>query len=141
MVYRNVLVASITGYVLLGVDFLQDEVDGPVDIFFSYFLLYNTTSNTRKVHAVDHCIVQEMSEIGIDVCVERTELYGAADVLIEHPEKTSELRSLVIASCIVNLTDNATVKIRVMNPNVDRISMKQDIFMGLAQRFIQRELK
>ena len=149
MVDRNVLVASITEDVLLGADFLQDEEDGPVDIFFSQgkmrwkglelpFLPYNTPANTRKVHAADHYIVPAMSEMIMDVYVERTELNEAGDVLIEPHERTSELRSLVIANCIVNLADNATVKIRVMNPNIDEISIKQDTVLGLAHRSIKQ---
>ena len=149
MVHRNVLVASITEDVLLGADFLQDEEDGPVDIFFSQgkmrwkglelpFLPYNTPANTRKVHSADHYIVPAMSEMIMDVYVERTELNEAGDVLIEPHERTSELRSLVIANCIVNLADNATVKIRVMNTNIDEISIKQDTVLGLAHRSIQQ---
>ena len=128
--------ADISDDVLLGADVIQYGSKGPADLILSEermvlhdvsvpLLLFGIPDKTRKAYAADHYVVPSMSEMVVDVYVDRDK-YEAADkiVLIEPaPQVTDSLR-LVMAHCLVNVADNTTVKVRVLNPYSDQVSIK-----------------
>ena len=142
---REWTVANITDDVLLGADILQNDSFGPANLLLSDhkmvwkgtsipLLVYSTPqSPTRKVYAADHYIIPPMSEMVIDVYVDcNSGEEGDGSVLTEPAPQVAETMRLAMALCLVNVKDNTSVKVRVINPYPDPTSVKQDTVLGSA---------
>ena len=145
---KQLIVADITDEVLLGSDILQKDPSGPADILLSENrMILKDTSITlhqvglptpiRRVTAADHYIIPGMSEVVIDVFVERSHVKNHDEsedthLLIEPTTEFTEKYSLAVAPTLVDATSSTTVKTRVMNPFCEPVSIKQDTVIGHA---------
>ena len=137
-------VANISDDALLGADVIQNGSKGPADLLLSEqrmvlngasipLMLFGIPDKTRKAYAADHYIVPPMCEMVLDVYVDRGENeQGDKNIMIEPAPQIGESIRLVMASCLVNVADNTTVKVRVLNPTKDPVSIKQDAVLGHA---------
>ena len=142
---RELVVADIEDDVLLGADIVLRDKDGPADLILSEGNMVfkgtkikleqvPTPQRIRKAYAADHYIVPGMSEAIVDVFVDKEENeQGDTTILIEGAPYFVEKHNLVVAPCLVDASGHATVKVRVMNPFMHPISVKQDTVVGHMQ--------
>ena len=99
-------------------------------------MLFGTTDSTRKAYAADHYVVPAMNEMVLDVYVDR-DCGEEKDecVLIEPVPQAVDTLKLVMASCLVNVADNTTVKVKVMNTYSEPMPIKQDTVLGSVQPY------
>lgn len=137
-------VANISDDVLLGADIIQNGIKGPADLILSEermvlhetsipLMLLGIPEKIRKAYAADHYVIPPLTEMILDVYVDRS-YHETSDktLMIEPTSQVNETLRLIMANSLINLTDNTTVKIRVMNPYETPASIKQDMVMGYA---------
>lgn len=144
-IVRSATVAAITDDVLLGADILLKDAAGPADIILSEermsllgksipLLLFGVPGKVRKAYAADHFVIPGMSEAVIDVYVDRdSRESNDKNVVIEPIPQLAEKAQVTMAACLVNVADNATVQVRVLNPLKHDASIKQDTVLGYAE--------
>ena len=144
-----VTVADIEDDVLLGADILMGDPSGPADILLSEgrMVLRDTSVPlenigipccARKVVAADNYVIPGMSETIIDVFVNGArDTFSAGDILVEASPTFAEDHALVLAPCLVDSANNATVKVRVLNPFNDPVSIRQDTVIGQADNITE----
>ena len=142
---RELAVAEIEDDILLGADIIQQDVDGPADLILSENIMKLRgvpitleqvgVSRVRRVRAADHYVIPGMSEMLVDVFVDPAHSKRDDDtfVLIEPTPNFSDTYSLVLASSLVDVENNTTVKARIMNPFTEPKSIKQDAVIGNAE--------
>ncbi len=98
-------------------------------------------SRVRKVKSADHHIIPGMSEAVVDVFVDRWEDDSESNNLLVEPiRELAASYSAVMAPSLVDATQNCTVKIRIMNPTLNPISLKQDQVLGHADPIAEEVL-
>ena len=99
-------------------------------------LLFGTKESIRKTYPADHYVVPAMSEMVLDVFVDRDCGEERNEcVMIEPVPHAVDTLKLVTASCLVNVADNTTGKVRVMNTYGEPMSIKQDTVLGSVQPY------
>ena len=145
-IYKRLIVADIEDEVLLGADILLGDPSGPADLLMSEgrmilkgvsipVMRVGIVNRVRKVYAADHYVIPEMSEAILDVFVEifdDVKNVEQQNMLIEGTSTLVEDHSLILAPSLVDVANNATVKVRVLNPSNESISIKQDTVVGHA---------
>ena len=145
------MIAEIKDDVLLGMDVLKGSKGEPADIILSEGKIvldgfnidrkHYSDNILRKVTSADHYIVQGYTEQIIDAFVERYEMdefRNNSDMIIEPTKAFQEKHPLSMASSVVNINKAPTVKVRLINPFRDDVSIKQDTVIGVAE-FITTE--
>lgn len=80
-------------------------------------VLVDPLGAVRRACAADHYVLPPMSEALIDVYVDRSgDEQVDQTVLIEPVPQVTDTFGLAMASCVVNVADNTTAKIRLLNP-------------------------
>lgn len=144
---KEFLVADIEDEVLLGADVLQGDNSGPADLLLSKGIMvfrgtripliqeYGEPKFIKKVCVADHYIIPGMSEMIIDAYVQNLDDESSAQdlYLIEPVPLLAEIYGLVLAPSVVDLGNNTTARMRVLNPFSKPVSIKQDAIVGYAQ--------
>ena len=143
---REFTIAGITDDLLLGADVLQNHPDGPADLLLSEqrmvlhgesipLLMIGAPHRVRKAWACHCFVIPPLSEMIVDVYVDRSsDDTGDTTVIIEPDPDVQERMGLGIARCLVNVADNTTVGIRVMNPCLATKTIRQDTVLGYAEQ-------
>lgn len=145
---KELVVAEIEDEILLGLDILMKGEKGPADIKLSKGVVelngatipcvqIGQPETLRKVTAADQFIIPPKSEIIIDVFVDRTECDTSdspKDFLIEPHPKFIERHPVVMASCLVDISNDVTSKVRLMNPFDFEVKINQDTVVGMAEK-------
>ncbi|XP_071144097.1 uncharacterized protein [Mytilus edulis] len=145
---KELIVAEIEDEALLGLDILMKGDQGPADIKLTkgVILLNSTTipciqvgqtEPIRKVRSADHYVIQPRSEILIDVFVDRfdKDLHNCPqDYLIEPCPQFEDTYPLVMAACLVEIGEEVTNKVRLMNPFDQEVKLNQDAVIGIAEK-------
>ena len=138
---KLLIVGECQDEVLLGADILQRDPSGPADIMLSENRMIlrgeiipleqiGVPRVMRKVRAADHFIIQGMSEQVIDVLVDRPENDASSRGIVEASPDFTESHAVVVAPTLVDIADQVTVKVRVMNPFTEDVSIRQDTVIG-----------
>jgi hypothetical protein len=138
---KLLIVGECQDEILLGTDILQRDESGPADILMSENRMVlrgesipleqiGVPRPLRKIWAADHFIVKGMSEQLIDVLVDRYENDASSRGILEVSPTFAESHPVVVAPTLVDIADQVTVKVRVMNPFTEDVSIKQDTVIG-----------
>ena len=142
---KQITVANIQDEVLLGADVIQWDPSGPADILLTQnmMILNNVAiplqqvgapSRVRKVRCADHHVVPPLSEMMVDVFVDRGVSDVSDELLFVEPDADIAMKySVVVAPCIVDISRRCTVQVRVLNPTWNNVSLKQDMILGMAE--------
>ena len=142
---KRMTVAEIQDEVLLGADVIQWDSSGPADILLTQNIMIlrqvaiplhqvGYPERTRKVRCADHHVVPPMSEMLIDVLIDRQKPdQGDEHLLVEANTDLATKYSLVVAPSLVDISRRCTVRVRVLNPTMKSISLKQDMTIGVAE--------
>ena len=110
---KQITVANIQDEVLLGADVIQWDPSGPADILLTQnmMILNNVSiplqqvgapSRVRKVRCADHHVVPPLSEMMVDVFVDRGVSDVSDELLFVEPDADIATKySVVVAPCIV----------------------------------------
>lgn len=129
------------------------EENGPLDIKLHENLItfrgknievQMTTEKIRKVLAADNFIIPAYCEKLIDVFIDRYEddqdlTYNV--FCVEPSEDFNNRFSLMMASCVIDLKDQVSTKIRVMNPFKMDVCLKQDDLLGKTELVNPQDIK
>ena len=132
---------------LLGIDVLQNGIEGPMDLLMSKGVLIienqevpiiqvGCKNSIRRVTAADHYVIPAQCESVIDVYVERQEyddFSSETDNIIEPTSHFQETYPLQMAPTLVDINSGCTCKVRLLNPFPRAMSIKQDAVIGTAQ--------
>ncbi|CAC5365998.1 unnamed protein product [Mytilus coruscus] len=144
----EMIVANIEDEALLGLDVLMKSQWGPADIKLTDGIILlgghaihctqigQTNKLIRKIYVADNYEIPPRSEILIDVFVDRFQDDSpetVQDCILEPSENFSERFSLVMAPCLVNISQNVTCKTRIMNPYDYKKTLYQDTVIGSAE--------
>jgi hypothetical protein len=145
----EVVVAEIEDEALLGIDILQNGRGGPADLLLSKGIIMlretaipciqiglPTEPRERRVRAADHYVIPPNSENIVDVFIDREEqddYLSTLDVLVEPTAHFNEEYPLVMAASLVDMKNNTTGKVRIMNPYSTEVSIRQDAVIGHAE--------
>ena len=146
---KELIVADIGDEGLLGADIMQEDEMGPGDLILSQgifrlrgvdieILKVGRDSKVRKVTAADHFTVPGYCEQVVDVYVERfpeDDRASSRDVIVEPCDGFTDRYPLVMASTVVDMNSSPTVKVRLLNPSSDPVSIYQDSVIGRAERY------
>ena len=144
---KHVTVADITEDILLGADILQEPPVGPVVLDFVKekmilpglsipLILVDSQHKLRKVAAADYCTIPPLSEMLIDVYVDRCgNEKNDSSVIIEPAPNLDREWNLIMATCLVNVADNTTVKVRLLNPMKNEVTIPPNTVLGFAQQY------
>ncbi|CAC5397556.1 unnamed protein product [Mytilus coruscus] len=142
------IVANIEDEALLGLDVLMKSQWGPAHIkltdgivLFGGHVIHctqigQTNKLIRNIYVADNYEIPPRSEIVIDVFVDRFHDESpetVQDCILEPSENFSERFSLVMAPCLVNISQNVTCKTRIMNPYDYKNTLYQDTVIGSAE--------
>ena len=144
---KELVVARIADDVLLGLDILMMGKFGPAEIKLGEKILFwngesipfnfiGNFNRVRNVVAADDTVVPGCSELILDVYVEKTDFdswFSQQDFLIEPWSDFISQTPLLMATCLVDLTNNVTGKVRLMNPCKTDILVHQNTVVGTAQ--------
>ncbi|CAC5416353.1 unnamed protein product [Mytilus coruscus] len=95
------------------------------------------TGPIRKVRSADHYVIQPRSETLIDVFVDRLkndDHNSPQDYLIEPCPQFEDTFPLVMAACLVEIGENVTNKVRLMDPFDQEVKLNQDAVIGIAEK-------
>ena len=140
------MIADIADDALIGLDILNSRNEKPADIILSRNIVVLKSQEiplvrmekyeVRRVRVADHFMIEPMTEMIIDVLIDRRESDDnmvTCDVIIEPTEIFQEKHHLVVAPSLADLKHNVTAKVRIMNPYQTPVSMKQDTILGIAE--------
>ena len=142
---KTIAVAELADEVLLGADVLQFDPGGPADLILSQgvmvlrgksipVLQIGSRTMVRKVRSADHYALPPMTEMIVDAFVDRQEDMALdTQLLIEPSLYLAREYSAVVAPCLIDASRQCTVKVRIMNPTCEVISVKQDMVLGESQ--------
>ena len=149
VVNKRFVVADIQDEVLLGADFLQKDVEGPVDLILSedrmvfrgqsvplQQILTSKPSHIRKVRVADDCVIPGMCEKTMEVVLDKTPPEQALDVclFLEANQELAQDHSLIMAPCLVNVSDDVPLKaVRILNPNDNPVTLRRGMVLGTAE--------
>ncbi|CAC5395659.1 unnamed protein product [Mytilus coruscus] len=144
----EMIVANIEDEALLGLDVLMKSQWGPADIKLTDGIILlgghtihctqigQTNKIIRKIYVADNYEIPPRSEILIDVFVDRfhdDSPETVQDCILEPSENFSERFSLVMAPCLVNISQNVTCKTHIMNPYDYKNTFYQDTVISSAE--------
>ncbi|CAC5392466.1 unnamed protein product [Mytilus coruscus] len=144
----EMIVANIEDEALLGLDVLMKSQWGPADIKLTDGIILlgghaihctqigQTNKIIRKIYVADNYEIPPRSEILIDVFVDRFHDDSPETVqvcILEPSENFSERFSLVMAPCLVNISQNVTCKTPIMNPYDYKNTLYQDTVISSAE--------
>ena len=142
MLDKTIAVAELADEVLVGADVLQFDPGGPADLILSQgvmvlrgksipVLQIGSRTMVRKVRSADHYTLPPMTEMIVDAFVDRHEdMTLDTQLLIEPSLYLAREYSAVVAPCLIDASWQCTVKVRIMNPTCEVISVKQDMVLG-----------
>ncbi|KAH3840505.1 hypothetical protein DPMN_113955 [Dreissena polymorpha] len=140
------VVADIEDEVLLRLDVLAGEKDGQADIFLSKNIiklkgkeipLLPATRRLRKVTVAEDVAIPGLSEVVVDVYVERDEADDKdkeENFIIEPTEGFVQRYPLVMAATLVNINRAVTCKVKVLNPFSTSVTLRHHAEIGEAER-------
>ncbi|KAH3830672.1 hypothetical protein DPMN_103918 [Dreissena polymorpha] len=147
----EVIIADIKDDVLLGMDILKGSNGKPADIILSQnkillngaeITCHQYSDNTvRKVNSSDHYVINGYTEQIIDAYVDRYEMDDnrkCADILIEASASFKNNFPVILATSLANINSAPTVKVRLINPFPNDVSINQDTVIGTAE-FVENE--
>jgi len=124
---KEIIVADVKDEGLLGIDILQDENNGSADILLSQGII-------RLMGVEIPCLQVGLSEKVRD---EIDDYVSQLEFLIEPNQNFNKEYYLLLAPAVVNIKNNTSVKVGVMNPFSTDVSINQDVVLGYAQHFDQ----
>ena len=150
---HELVVADIDDEALLGVDILLQGTDGPADILLSEGVIrLNGTSipcfqvgrceTARKVTVVENVLIPPISEMLVDVFIERRESDDERQesaVLIEPNQNFKERYQLVMAASLADIKHNVSHKVRILNPFGQSCPIAKDAVVGIADEAVDLE--
>jgi len=142
----KLVVAHIADQALLGLDILMMGDEGPAEIRLADRVLnwnaetipFNCSGDlnrVRNVVAADDTIVPGCSELILDAYIEKRDLdswFSNREFFIEPSPSFMEKSSLIVATCLVDMTNSVTGKVRIMNPLGTEVEIHQDTVIGTA---------
>jgi len=143
----EIIVANIEDEALLGLDVLMKSDWGPADLRLSdgIMLLGGTTipcikidqsGPVRQIRVADNVDIPPRSEIIIDVFVDRFD-DDPTDVpknfVLEPKDDFIQEFPVVMAPSVVDISEDVTLKVRIMNPFDEEYTLKQDTVLGNAE--------
>ncbi|XP_053395476.1 uncharacterized protein LOC128555819 [Mercenaria mercenaria] len=145
---QEMVVADIEDDCLLGIDVQQNENNGPADMMLSRGVIklqgheipctqIGMSSRVRKVTATDTQDIPGYSETLIEVTIERNDtddLIEDCHFLIEPTDHFISNYPLRMAATLVDINKGATNMIRLLNPYPTRVTVRQDVVLGCAER-------
>ena len=145
------IVADITDDVLIGDDILLGDKYGKADLLLSQNMIIlrdveikvetgGYPSCARRVQLADNCTVPPMTEVILEVYVERKEVERDNEFLIEPNEDFTGKYSVLLAPSINNIKNQVTQQVRVMNPFPTSAYLPQDSVIGFAEPIEQVEV-
>ena len=146
----EIIVAEIEDEALLGLDILMKGKGGPADIRLSEGVIFlngvtipciqiGQPDPVRKIRSADNFVIPPKTERIIDVFVDKfdtDDTTGPQDYLLEPTEVFVEEHTLVMASCLVDISNNVTNKIRLMNPFDHEVTGNQHTVVGTAEKVV-----
>lgn len=150
---EEIFVSETEDDALLSLDILMKEENGPVDIKLHENLItfrgnnievQMTTEKIRKFLAADNFIIPAYCEKLIDVFIDRYEddQNLTNNVFCVEPSEDFNNRfSLMMASCVIDLKDQVSTNIRVMNPFKMDVCLKQDDLLGKTELVNPQDIK
>ena len=140
------IVADIDDDGLLGIDVLQNGVEGPCDLLLSKGVLLTNKqevpimqvglkTRVRRVASAEHVVIPAQCESAIDVYVERhksDDFSSESKYLVEPTEHFQEVYPLHMAGTLVDTNRDGSCKVRIVNPFPTAISVRQDAVIGQA---------
>ena len=141
----ELIVAEIEDQALLGLDILLRPENGPVKISLSENTLSfrgkeiefkQSIERTRKVVVAENFVVPAYSEKHIDVFIDRFDSDNSLSCSIFCVEPTTDFNNrfpLLMASCLIDMENKVSAKIRVLNPFNTETNIEQDTVIGNAQ--------
>ncbi|KAH3883837.1 hypothetical protein DPMN_007805 [Dreissena polymorpha] len=145
-VTKEAVVADIEDQVLLGLDVLAGGNGEQADIFLSKNVislrgkeipLVKEGKRLRKVTVAEDVTVPALSEVLVDVYVERHEADDydqEANYVIEPAKGFSHTYPLIMAATLVNVNRALTCKVRVLNPFLSNVTLRHDADIGEAEK-------
>ena len=138
---QKIVVADIEDEALLGMDFLLTGFKQPADILLSEkkmivdgkeipLIQVHTPRKLRRVRAADHFVVEGLSEKVVDAFLDQGSKETDSLLLVENNGDLCTNYGLLLAASLVDGRNNATVKVRLMNPSSKAVSIKQDMVLG-----------
>ena len=140
MLDKTIAEAELADEVLLGADVLQFDPGGPADLILSQgvmvlrgksipVLQIGSRTMVRKVRSADHYALPPMTEMTVDAFVDDMAL--DTQLLIEPSLYLAAKEYFaVVAPCLIDASRQCTVKVQIMNPTCEVISVKQDMVLG-----------
>ena len=144
----ELIVAEIEDEALLGLDILMKGKGGPADIKLTEGLILldgiaipctqiGQPEPVRKITAADDFIIPPRSEVIIDVFVDKfhsDNLSGPQNYLLEPNNFFVEKYPVVMASCLVDISQDVTNKVRLMNLFDHEVEIRQDTVLGEVEK-------
>ena len=127
-VKKSMIVTDITDEILLGADILLGDAYGKVDLLLSEGIMMfqgveipleseGLVHQIRRVHLADNYELPAMSEIVVDVFVDRSKNdTKLTPFIIEPNELLAEKYDVIMAPSLVEIEQNVTAGVRIMNP-------------------------
>ena len=144
----ELIVADIEDDALLGLDILMKGKGGPADIKMTegVILLNGVTipctqvgqpEPVRKIRAAEDFLIPSRSETIVDVYVDKfdnDDFRSPQNYLLEPTDLFLEKYPVVMASCLVDISQDCTNKVRLMNPFDHEVEIHQNTVTGEAEK-------
>lgn len=139
---EEIIVAEIEDQALLGLDILLKPENGPVKINLDENTIHfrgneiqfrQTIDKVRRVLAADSYVIPANSEKMIDVFIDRfdSDRDFTCNVFCIEPMKDFNNRfPLLMASCLIDMENKISTKVRVLNPFKTEANIHQDDVIG-----------
>ncbi|KAH3712919.1 hypothetical protein DPMN_072679 [Dreissena polymorpha] len=145
---EEVIVAEIEDDALLGYDILREKQGRPADILLTENKIVLDGSEipvfqvgrpgrTRQVVVASDMTVPAQAESVVKVFVERFETDDndkQADFVVEPTQQFKEKYPLHMVSTLVNLNQSPACTIRVLNPFMTEVQLRQNAVIGRAEK-------
>ena len=143
---RELVVAETEDEALLGLDILMKGKDGPADIKLTEGVINLNgieipcteigRSVVRKIRCVDHFKIPPQSEILVEVFVDKFDDDDTTKPQIFLLEPTEHF----CLTCLVEIGQNTTSKVRLINPFDFEAELKQDTVIGTAEEVVKEPM-
>jgi len=144
----ELIVAHIEDEALLGLDILMKAEWGPADLRLSegIMLLGGTiihcvqigqTGKVRKIRVAEDLNIPPRCEIIVDVFVDRYDQDSPEqpqDFILEPADDFMQHFPVIMAPTLVDISQDVTSKVRIMNPFDTEFLLKQDTVLGKAEK-------
>ena len=144
------IVADIEDEALLGLDVLMKAEWRPADLRLSDGIMLlggscihctqiGQLEKVRKVRLAENYEILPSCEILIDVFVDRYDDDSpdiVSDLLLEHEEDFHQQFPVVMTPTLVDISQDVTNKVRILNPLNKKVTISQDTIIGEAEKLI-----